>query len=112
MELRKAQSEKKKFDRFSSEFFMESTEVSHPIDEEPGGNLEERLKKCIEKLKKEQKKCIQMFYYENRCYQEISESLDIDKNKVKSYIQNGRRNLKICLEQNTNKDEKQKKIDI
>ena len=88
-------------EKYSEQIFMESTEILHPIDEEPSEKLEEQLKKCIEQLKKEQKTCIQMFYYENRCYEEISEKLDLEKKKVKSYIQNGRRNLKICLEQNS-----------
>ena len=40
-----------------------------------------------------------MFYYEKKCYKEISEDLKIEEKKVKSYIQNGKRNLKICIEQ-------------
>ena len=103
MEIRKNKTEKRRFEKFSEHFFMESTEISHPIDESPGNNLEDQLKKCIEKLKNEQRQCIQLFYYEKKFYKEISVFLEIDELKVKSFIQNGKRNLKICIEENMKK---------
>lgn len=57
-----------------------------------------RLEECIERLKVEQRDCIRLFYYEGCSYREISERLSVDENKVKSHIQNGKRNLKICIE--------------
>jgi len=77
--------------------FMESEQELHPLDKEDQ-RVEDALKKCIEQLKNEQKHCIELFYYEKLCYQEIAEKLQIDEKKVKSYLQNGKRNLKICLE--------------
>ena len=59
-----------------------------------------RLEKCIEKLPEEQKSSIRLFYYDNKCYNEIAELNGQDWNKVRSLIQNGRRNLKICMEKN------------
>lgn len=53
---------------------------------------------CIEQLPDEQKKAIRLFYLEEKCYKEIAETANIDINKVRSFIQNGRRNLKICME--------------
>lgn len=99
MEIRKNKTEKKRFEKYSDDYFMESTDISHPIDEVPESNLEDQLKACIEKLKQEQKQCIQLFYYDTKCYKEIAQQLKIEEQKVKSYIQNGKRNLKICLEQ-------------
>jgi RNA polymerase sigma-70 factor (ECF subfamily) len=98
MEIRKRKTEKKRLQVYSEENFMESTEILHPIDETPESNLENELKNCIEKLKQEQQNCILLFYYEKKCYKEISEKLNIEQGKVKSFIQNGKRNLKICLE--------------
>ena len=98
MQLRKNKAEKKRFEKYSTDIFMESTEILHPIDDAPESSLEKNLKRCIEKLKKEQQECIHLFYYENKCYQEISDLLQLEQKKVKSYIQNGKRNLKICLE--------------
>ena len=77
--------------------FMESDMEMHPIDREDQ-SMEEALQLCIEQLKSEQKQCIELFYYEKRCYQEIAEKLEMNEKKVKSYLQNGKRNLKICLE--------------
>lgn len=56
------------------------------------------LEEAIEDLKEEQKKCIKLFYLESKSYQEITEALNIDLKKVKSAIQNGKRNLKLNLE--------------
>jgi RNA polymerase sigma-70 factor, ECF subfamily len=105
MEIRRNKAEKKRFDKYSDEFFMESTDISHPIDETDEISMEDQLKKCIEKLKDEQQQCIHLFYFEKKCYKEISANLEIEENKVKSFIQNGKRNLKICLEQHMEKQD-------
>lgn len=78
--------------------FMENEPELHPIDKDSNESLEQALADCIAKLKTEQQKCIQLFYFENRCYREIASRLEIEEKKVKSFIQNGKRNLKICLE--------------
>lgn len=53
----------------------------------------------LELLKTEQRLCIDYFYLQNKSYAEISELLSMPLMKVKSAIQNGKRNLKILLEQ-------------
>ena len=58
----------------------------------------DKLESCLEKLKKEQKESIQLFYLQGLSYQEIDKKVSWGLKKVKSYIQNGKRNLKICLE--------------
>ncbi len=78
--------------------FMENEQELHLIDKDRDEQLEQALTDCIAKLKAEQKECIQLFYYENRCYREIAVLLKIEEKQVKSFIQNGKRNLKICLE--------------
>ena len=78
--------------------FMENEPELHQIDKDRDEQLEQALADCIAKLKAEQQKCIQLFYYENKCYREIAGRLKIEEKKVKSFIQNGKRNLKICLE--------------
>lgn len=59
-----------------------------------------KLENCIEGLGEEQRKAIRLFYLHNKCYNEISDETKWDWNKVRSLIQNGRRNLKTCMEQN------------
>jgi RNA polymerase sigma-70 factor (ECF subfamily) len=76
---------------------VESIMELHPIDKEDA-EKDLPLKECLEKLNDKQKICIRLFYFENKCYREIAESLKLDEKKVKSHLQNGKRNLKICLE--------------
>ena len=60
----------------------------------------EQLEAAIEELKPEQRKCVELFFLEQTCYQEIAEKTGFSLKKVKSYIQNGKRNLKIILTNN------------
>lgn len=78
--------------------FMENSLDWHPYDGNGDEKLEERLAECMKKLKADQKNCIELFYLKKLCYQQISKDLNLDIKKVKSFIQNGKRNLKICLE--------------
>jgi len=80
--------------------FMETRVDMHLED---GSEMESNLSKlenCIDQLVAEQKSCIQLFYIQQKCYKEIVTLTGFDDNKVKSYIQNGKRNLKICMDQN------------
>jgi len=82
----------------SAEIFMESSyEMHHNNETELDQDLTV-LKKCIDELKDEQKECIKLFYLEERCYQEIADQTNFEIKKVKSCIQNGKRNLKICMD--------------
>ena len=99
MEIRREKANKNRFEKFSVDQNMESTELLHPIDEDLNSSLQENLKHCLERLKKEQQECVQLFYYQEKSYGDIADELNIAEKKVKSYIQNGKRNLKICLEQ-------------
>lgn len=56
------------------------------------------LQDCIGQLASQQKQSIELFYLKGQCYKEIAESTGIELNKIKSFIQNGRRNLKICMD--------------
>jgi RNA polymerase sigma factor (sigma-70 family) len=56
------------------------------------------LQKCLQSLADFQRQCVQLFYYEDKTYKEIAEFLKIEIGATRSFIQNGRRNLKICLE--------------
>ena len=58
----------------------------------------QKLERCLQTLSTEQKKTVELFYLQNKCYKEIAEATGIEWNKVRSFIQNGRRNLKICME--------------
>jgi RNA polymerase sigma-70 factor (ECF subfamily) len=100
MQLRFRKSMNEKFDDWINDptIFMEYSISMHPIDEEIT-DIDKELSKCIERLKAEQKECIRMFYFDNRCYRDIASAMKLDENKVKSHLQNAKRNLKICLEE-------------
>jgi RNA polymerase sigma-70 factor (ECF subfamily) len=57
-----------------------------------------QLEKCMEQLMDEQRTTIELFYMQGKCYNEIAEETGLEWNKVRSFIQNGRRNLKLCME--------------
>ena len=62
---------------------------------------EENFKKldyCLGQLQEEQRKVIELFYMQGKCYNEIAELTGMEWNQVRSYIQNGRRNLKLCMD--------------
>jgi RNA polymerase sigma-70 factor (ECF subfamily) len=73
-------------------------EINHLMEEKEDDDMQEHLKACMEQLKEEQRRCVELFYYRQHCYREIAAELMLDENKVKSFIQNGKRNLKICIE--------------
>lgn len=78
---------------------MYSLELLHPdaediIDRE---TMLKKLEACIEKLPDQQKDCVRLFYFDDRSYKDIADGLQLDLNLVRSYIQNGRRNLKNCI---------------
>jgi RNA polymerase sigma-70 factor (ECF subfamily) len=58
----------------------------------------QRMERCLQTLSEEQRVSVELFYLQNKCYKEIAEITSLDWNKVRSYIQNGRRNLKLCME--------------
>ena len=58
-----------------------------------------QLEEAIEQLKPEQRNCIKLFYIEKKCYQEVSLNTGFSEKQVKSYIQNGKRNLKLIITQ-------------
>ncbi|MDX1407384.1 MAG: sigma-70 family RNA polymerase sigma factor, partial [Saprospiraceae bacterium] len=77
---------------------VHSGEHLHPDDRKLLEHRENGLLDCMSKLPEMQQQSIRMFYYESKSYQEISETLSVSKDRIRSYIQNGRRNLKRCME--------------
>jgi RNA polymerase sigma-70 factor (ECF subfamily) len=61
--------------------------------------LLEHLNECLPQLKEKQRKCIELFYLKNMSYQQVSETAGMEIHEVKSAIQNGKRNLKLMIEE-------------
>jgi RNA polymerase sigma-70 factor (ECF subfamily) len=81
-----------------AEEFMQNGELLHLDEVKQKEEQLNSMEDCLEKLAEEQKTCVTLFYLQGKCYNEITELTGIDWNKVRSYIQNGRRNLKLCME--------------
>ena len=82
----------------SNHNFMEFSTTEHLIDD---WDLEQNLtnlERCLETLNLEQKQAVALFFIQEKTYQEVSQLTGFEVNKVKSYLQNGKRNLKICME--------------
>ncbi|MDQ6608650.1 MAG: sigma-70 family RNA polymerase sigma factor [Bacteroidota bacterium] len=69
----------------------------------------EMLEEAIQELNDEQKRCIIFFYLQKKSYQQIVEQTGFTMMQVKSYIQNGKRNLKIILERKLKLKDQQKR---
>jgi len=99
MQLRKEKTGgKQRFLPLSEQAFMENEHWEHPDSEDVLEYDLVKLESCIGKLNQAQEVCIRLFYLEKKSYQEIEEQTGYELKKVKSYIQNGKRNLKICVE--------------
>ena len=86
------------------EFKMEIMQSEEEVHLNGVLDKEENFKKlefCLGTLTGEQQEAIRLFYLEGKCYNEIVELTGQEWNQVRSSIQNGRRNLKICMEKNS-----------
>lgn len=61
--------------------------------------LIEQMRESLPKLKENQRICVELFYLQNKSYQDIADETGFSLNEIKSYIQNGKRNLKLLLEE-------------
>jgi len=77
---------------------MENVAIGHLDDVDLKEIQLQQLEEGIKTLNPEQQECISLFYLQDKSYVEVAEITGYDLNKVKSYIQNGKRNLKIYLE--------------
>ena len=82
----------------NADLFMETESGLHLNKADEKEKQFVALENAIEELSEEQKKCVDLFYLKEKSYVEIAEMTGFTLNEVKSYIQNGKRNLKIKLE--------------
>lgn len=101
--LIKIRSQEKKFIRLSEFEENDRIFVEYPSWEhlDSDVNKEElknsNLEAALNHLNKAQRVCIQLFYFEEKTYRKIAETTGFNVKQVKSYIQNGKRNLKNIL---------------
>ena len=80
-----------------NEAIMENGDFFTLSDREQSAEQASALSYCLTELSSEQRTSIEFFYYENKSYADIVTITGYSLEKVKSYIQNGKRNLKNCI---------------
>jgi RNA polymerase sigma-70 factor (ECF subfamily) len=95
MQLRKKQ---KSVEVNMDDSFVELAPISHHDDGEQKEWYLTAMEKCLETLTDEQKTSVNLFYLQQQSYTQVAQNTGYDLKKVKSYIQNGKRNLKICID--------------
>jgi RNA polymerase sigma-70 factor (ECF subfamily) len=96
MHFRKETSQGKKMAdlKYEVKGSVENPEESHLEEALEKEYILQHLHEGIETLKEEQRTCVELFYLKDQSYIQISEATGYSLNEVKSYIQNGKRNLK------------------
>ena len=61
------------------------------------------IEEGLKELNEEQKQCVTLFYLEKKSYNQITDSTGFNMQQVKSFIQNGKRNLKLIVEKKLKK---------
>lgn len=89
---------KESFDVIDENKIVKFDNVLHQPDEILSKEKKfEMVEEAVNMLNEKQKVCIDLFYLQNKSYEDISEITGFTNNEVKSFIQNGKRNLKIIL---------------
>jgi RNA polymerase sigma factor (sigma-70 family) len=103
MQLRSGASKLKRNREMQKDFvgLMESDHELHLIVQNTKEIQLTHMEECMNGLNSEQKLCIELFFLQEKSYQEVTEATNFTMNNVKSYIQNGKRNLKNCIESRT-----------
>ena len=99
MVLRKNKNKPDEISENIHQMFMESNQHEHPNDISDPEKFQEKLKM----LPAEQQECLRLFYFDGHSYNDIVESTGYSASKVKSYIQNGKRNLERILKEENEK---------
>jgi RNA polymerase sigma-70 factor (ECF subfamily) len=82
---------------------VESNDFEHLKDIKEKDEVLLLLNEGLEMLKDEQKRCVKLFYLDDKSYKEIAEETGLSLNDVKSNIQNGKRNLRLMIEKGNGK---------
>lgn len=99
MVLRSQKSKLEKNEEIRNEYplVVEMNHSPHLTGETDKETMLQNLEEGITHLNTEQRTCIELFYLKQKCYEEVAQLTGYTLNQVKSYIQNGKRNLKLFL---------------
>lgn len=81
--------------------FVENKKLIALLDNEI--SIDVKVEEAVKSLRDEQQTCVHLFFYENKSYKEIADQTGYSEKQVKSYLQNGKRNLRLMLEKELQK---------
>ena len=87
---------------YEFEYEQPNAETEEKINSVNEDELLQHMSDSLPLLKDKQRICIELFYLKNKSYQDIATETDFSINEIKSYIQNGKRNLKLLIEEKNN----------
>mgnify|MGYP002785406320 FL=1 len=96
--LMKLRKQKGKITVEITEPVMQNNDLWHQEDAMHKEEQLSTMEECMQQLIQEQKICVELFYMQGKCYNDICEETGFEWNKVRSYIQNARINLKLCMD--------------
>ena len=102
--IRKQKSQSKNVKMYYEFEYQEANlETEESIGRVGDEQMLEQMKQSLPKLKEGQRICVELFYLKDKSYQEIANETSYSLNEIKSYIQNGKRNLKLLMEEQPRK---------
>lgn len=101
MRIRKNKSQTQKEEDFkkNEKPFVEEAQEMHPMEEDAKEKQLQQLELALSELNDEQKTCLELFFIKGKSYDEVVSITGFTYKQVKSFIQNGKRNLKIRMMQ-------------
>lgn len=97
--IRKKKSQSKNIKSYYEfEYEAPNSDTEEKINSVSDDVMLENMHLCLPKLKENQRLCVELFYLKNKSYLDIANETSFTLNEIKSYIQNGKRNLKLLLE--------------
>ncbi|MGD1844132.1 MAG: RNA polymerase sigma factor [Salibacteraceae bacterium] len=100
MALREQKSKRKKQERLEAEMQQSPAFGDGIAEAEAREQSLNQLESAMQQLKPPQRECIDLFYLQKKCYTEVAEITGYSLKQVKSYLQNGKRNLRIFMTKN------------
>lgn len=99
MELRKRKTKNQHTENYLADVKndVETGEDQHLDFEDNGVDQIDALEGAIAQLNEAQKTCIELFYLKKHSYAEVADLTGYSLKQVKSYLQNGKRNLRILM---------------
>ncbi|MFQ6093840.1 MAG: RNA polymerase sigma factor [bacterium] len=76
---------------------MQEEVCKDEMGDDERGDLRDKIREAIKKLKRPQQRCFCLFYIQQKSYEEIAEITGYPQNAVRSHIQNGRRRFKVLF---------------